>query len=606
MATLNKIDSNVTGLRYAEEASFGVLPTAPAAVWRPLEPNSYPEFGGSITTIARRPINDSRQRKKGVVTDLDATGGFDTDLTLTNLEDLLQGLMFASKRVKAETQRSGITYATEYIPVSDAETSGDTFTIDNLACVSVDSVDTAGSGYAEGDTITLTGGTGTIDTILTVTSVSGGGVTGAEILRPGRYSVAPTDSVGQGSTSGGGSGADFSLTYDAVVTFVDESLLFASGFTEDSNNGLHHLTSVPDDVTLTVSTNLADETPASTAEITTVGVVGGSGDLEIDASGSLPQLTSSSLDFDTLGLTPGEWVFIGGDTAGTLFSTAANNGFKRIRSIDTNAITFDKSESTMVTEVGGSLTVYVFFGRVLKNELGSSIVRRTYNLERVLGAPDDALPSQVQSEYIEGSLFNEWSVNIPVADKVTCTCTFLGKNAEQRTGATGVKGGSRPSIEETDAINTSSDFSQIKMAQVVAGDEAPDALFAYVTDLTLTVSNSGSLAKAVSVLGAFEIVAGLFAVSGSLTAYFSDVAAVSAVRNNADITLHAHMVKSNGGISIDLPLITLGDGRPNVAIDEPITLPLSMEAATGAKVHANLDYTALINFWPYLPSLADA
>lgn len=81
-------------------------------------------------------------------------------------------------------------------------------------CKSVDSIAAAGSGYAVDDTITLTGGTFTTATVLTVTSVSGGAVTGVSITTPGDYSVIPTDPVAQGSTSGSGTGATFNLTYN--------------------------------------------------------------------------------------------------------------------------------------------------------------------------------------------------------------------------------------------------------------------------------------------------------------------------------------------------------------------------------------------------------
>ena len=79
---INKIDSNITGLRYAEEKDLRELPPNP--VFYLLEPNSYNDFGGQISTIARNPINPSRQRQKGVTTDLDASGGFQQDLTMNN------------------------------------------------------------------------------------------------------------------------------------------------------------------------------------------------------------------------------------------------------------------------------------------------------------------------------------------------------------------------------------------------------------------------------------------------------------------------------------------------------------------------------------------
>ena len=104
MTLVKKQDSNSTGLRYCQEASLGVLPATADQVWYPAEPNSYSDFGGQIKTVARNPINASRQNQKGVTVDLDASGGWNSDLTKTNLLRLLRGFMFADMREPFDTQ----------------------------------------------------------------------------------------------------------------------------------------------------------------------------------------------------------------------------------------------------------------------------------------------------------------------------------------------------------------------------------------------------------------------------------------------------------------------------------------------------------------------
>lgn len=615
MATLQKIDSNQTGLRMAEQSSLSLLrPTGSGATganaysavsWEPLEPNSYTDFGGQITTIARNPINPSRQRKKGVTTDLDASGGFDSDVTQSNLQEALQNHFFAKLRRKPETFKRGILNSQAAIPVISVVTSSDTYTLSNLGATSMDSVAAGGSGYVIGDTITLAGGTFSTATVLEVLTVSSGAVVTVAIVNPGRYSAAPADPVAQGSTSGGGTGATFNMTYGTIITFLDESLIFASGFTNTANNGLHHVSSLTS-TTLVVAENLVDETPPATAKITTVGIRGAAGDIDVDASGTYPALTSTTLDFTTLGLVAGEWIFVGGDTAGTFFANAANNGFARVRTIAANRLTLDKTTGTMVTEASTTETIYIFFGRVLKNELGSSIVRTVHQLERTLGAPDDTQPSVLQAEYLVGAIGGEVTFNVTTADKLTASLSYVATTHEQRDIVDGVKAGDRPSLSEMAAFNTSSDFTRIKMAQVVVGSSDPVALFAYLTDLTVTINNNLSPNKAVGVLGAFEVTAGTFAVSGELTAYFSEVSAIEAVQANADVTLDFHLYASNAGISFDLPLVALGNGRATIEQDQPVTLPLSFDAATGAKIDAVLDHTFLMVFWDYLPALADS
>lgn len=114
MALRNKIDSNETGLAYAKEVvgTPGILPGSPE--WIELEPNEYDDFGGNPTLLARRPINASRQRKKGSIVDLEAAAGFNQDFTNDNSQDILQGFMYASFREKTTEAPSAVS-STGYV-----------------------------------------------------------------------------------------------------------------------------------------------------------------------------------------------------------------------------------------------------------------------------------------------------------------------------------------------------------------------------------------------------------------------------------------------------------------------------------------------------------
>jgi hypothetical protein len=526
MTVNSKIDSNATGLRYAEEASPKTLPGTP--VWIAQEPNSYSDFGGSLTTVPRNPINNSRQNKKGVVTDLDASGGYNTDLTQFNIQDLLQGFFFADLRKKGEC-KNAIGETTLTISVTAAT-----------------------------DTFTRVGG-----------------------------------------------------TLDLTTQFEVDDLILTAGFANSENNGLFAVTAVtattvvvalPDGAGGAATT--VDESATSNGSIVQVGYEAAAGDIDVDMTGSRPALTSTTLNFTDLGLIVGESIFIGGDSAGLKFTNATNNGICRVRSIAAARLEFDKTAATMVTEASTTETIHLFIGRVLKNELASLIKRRTYHLERTLGKADTT-DTYDQVEYLTGSTPNEMTINVSRNDKVTVDLSFVSMDHELKDGATGPKSGTRPALVEADAFNTSSDFSRIKLAVHNESDANPTALYAFGQEMTLVINNGITPDKAIAVLGAFDTSKANFSVGGDITAYFADVAAVSAVRNNSDLTLDMFLVKANAGINIDVPLITLGDGRLNVVQDQAIEIPLTNEAATGAKIDTNLDHTLLMTFFDYLPTLAD-
>lgn len=500
----NKIDSNVTGLRYAEEASLRTLPGS--AVFYPLEPNSYSDFGGQISTIARNPINPSRQRKKGVTTDLDASGGFNQDLTLNNTTRLLQGFFFADIREKKTTA-----------PMNSAATP-------------------------------LTGVVGTSDTYEATSGLTG---------------------------------------------FLAGHLVLATGFGVTTNNGLKSVTSASTATAVVVNEDVEDETPPAAAKLEAVGYEFPQGDVSIVMNGALVRLVSAGTDLTTLGLIPGEWIFVGGDGAASRFEN--NQGFARIGTVEEGYLEFDKVSWAPQAEAAATSEIRIFFGSLLKNEDDPALIkRRTYHVERTLG--QDA--NGTMSEYLVGAVPNEMTLNVAQADKVNIDLTFVAVDNEQRTGQQGVKAGTRPALDPADAFNTSSDFSRIKLASVTA-DAAPDPLFAFATEMTLTINNNVTPNKAIGVLGAFDTSAGTFEVGGSMTAYFADVNAVKAVRDNADITMDIIMLKRNAGMLFDIPLLSLGDGRLSVEQDQAITLPLETNAAESVFRH-----TLLFQSFSYLPNLA--
>lgn len=503
MAQVSKIDSNATGLRYCVEQSLGVA----GDTWFPLDPNSYNDFGGSFTKTARTPINNRRSRYKGVLTDLESAGGFNIDMTQSNIQDLFQGFVFDKFEEKGWQLVTGV----------------------------------SGTGYT--------------------------------VLDEG--------------------------------SFVANDLVFASGFANGANNGLKLVTGTGAGE-VAVAGLVAEASPPFGARIVRVGHQFEAGDLGIDVTGNLPVITTSTKDLTELGLVDGELIFIGGDIAASEFGTETDNGWCRVRTTTgANEIVLDKASGQMVTDAGAGKTIQIFFGRTLKNQEGPAITRTTYQLERELGAPDDAVPSNTQAEYIVGAVPNEMTMSIDTADKIMVDMGFMGIDYETNNAVEGLKVGARPSLGTGKAFNTSTHVTRIRMGLTSDVDEYVDAMFAYVTEVRLSINNNLTINKAVGTLGGFEVTAGTFEVGGNITAYFQNTSALEALRDNADVTLDVCVVKDNAGFAFDLPLLALDDGRLNVELNQAVTIPLGLMAADGEDVNDNLAHTIVMSFYDYLPDAAE-
>lgn len=496
---VNSLDSNVTGLRYALEDCPGILPTTPS--WIQMEPNSYSDFSAENTLVAREPISASRQNQKGTVADVDATSGFNNDLTMNNFNDLLQGFFFADARQKPTTN-----------PL--------------------------------------------FGTAIAVSSVSSTAYTLAS----------------------------------ALAGLVANDIVLAQGFSVAGNNGVKLITAVT--APAYSAAGLAAETGAlATRRLHKVGQQFASATLTVTAGSplalALPAAPSSTL-------IPGEWIYIGGLTAGVSF--ANNKGYARISSISGNTLMLDKWDwATPVTETI-STPLQVFYGTVIRNEQDPTlIVKRTYQFERTLGQVAGA----TQAEYSIGATPNELTLNVGSADKVTMDVSYVAMRNEERTGTEGLKSGNRPDpTYDKGAINTATDFHRINLSILKTGSTMPDkTLFTYATDMTMTIANGITARKAIGTLGAISTSAGNFVAGGSITAYLTTVEAVRAIRQNADVSVDCIIARDNRAQVWDIPLLSLSGGQIAVEKDEAITIPVDINGA-----QSSFGYTMQYNYFPYVPA----
>jgi hypothetical protein len=632
MAVVSKQDSNRTELRYAVEISPATVDGT--VTWYALEPNSYKGFGGEVKTKARMPINASRQYKKGVVVDLDAAAEFEQDLTYSNFQDLSQTFFCAALRTKSE------------LDVATVDGSGNDY-----------EPTTGGTGYTPGDLLFAKGFDAAANNGLKVVTgqpvaasvpvtdtglVAGATQTGiisrvgyqfgsglVEIDVSGDFPIL-TSVASQVAASGTLDCTASTIGDGDTVTIAGQVYTFESGGinvagevlvgASDSDSldnliaaingaagaGTTYGTGTPTNAYVSAAAGAGDT-------VTLTALVAGAQGNSITTTTTIAAATlgatlssgAGAREFDSFGLIPGEFVFVGGDQTAEQFATAVCNGFCRVREVTATEITFDKTQAVMTADNGSGKTIRIFFGRVVKNESDADlIITRSIQLERTLGAPDDSLPTEIQAEYLTRALGDKVKFDVKTADIVTTNMEFVCNTNELRSGATGVKTGTRATLVDTDAFNSTSDVAFTKMAIVTDADSCPDPLFAYFTDFSIMLNNNISQNKAVSVLGTFDSTLGFFQVQAELTAYFTDIASIQAVKDNESVTIETHFVKFNKGVSIDLPLTVMSQAEAEIKINEPVMIPLSSDAATAKSIDADLDYTMLMVFWDYLPDLA--
>jgi hypothetical protein len=386
--------------------------------------------------------------------------------------------------------------------------------------------------------------------------------------------------------------SDLSTTTATVnsggASFVAGHLVQTTGFNVAGNNKRSRVSSsTATTVVFPASTFTAEAAVPAGAKLKVVGFQGASGDIAATASG----LTSVSLDFTTLGIAAGEWLYVGDNgVANASFATAACAGWARVLSVGAHLITFDIFPVGWTSDAGTGKVIIVYAGDFLIN--GS--VKRSVSFERQY--LEHASPSY---EYFVGMMLNNLQIAMPSNGVVTVQAAYLGSNASIT--STRASGATDTAPNTNEVMDSSEDIGDISIDGVnVTGPN-------YVLAATIDINNNLGKQNAVGHVGAVGVRNGKLNVTLSqFETYFGDKTLYDKALAGTDFGFQTTISSSDSGKNesyrFDLPRCRFGSGvAPTVSgTDADVTLPGNANALK----HATFGYTISIGRFSYLPATA--
>lgn len=368
-------------------------------------------------------------------------------------------------------------------------------------------------------------------------------------------------------------------TVAAGSTFNAGMLVLASGFATSANNAATFVvaSSTSTSVVFPISSFIAEATPPATASIRVVGFQGASGDLvAVTAGGN--KITSTTLDFTTLGLVPGQWIRPNG------FATISNNDFCRVSAIAAHILSLDRVPSGWVADTGSAVVVSIYVGDFLINgtTLRSNTIERQY-LDQ----------SPVTYEYLTGQTLDQFSIDASAQKIATYIKTYIGASGLTQTsrfaGATDI------AAATSGVLNTAANVGRIGFdGSNITGPN-------YVMAAKLDIKNNLRRQAAVGSISAIGIGNGEFTVSGSLDTYFGDKTVLDKIINNTLTSFDIRLGKTDANkdaLLFDFPSIKLSAGSPSVSGKNA---DVHLTASFQAILSATYGYTMSISRFWFLP-----
>lgn len=296
--------------------------------------------------------------------------------------------------------------------------------------------------------------------------------------------------------------------------------------------------------------NAFNNTLVTEAPVTAVNFKSNKIKIATDIATTAPdKIISTTTDFTAdMNLEVGQWI----RTAG--FTDAVNNGLFKITAIAAAQITLD----TAVIETHAAETLVDFTGVLLKN----GTKRKSLAIEK-------SFTDIAKFGTFSGMRGGELSQEIVSEQLVTASLTFSGK--EVTTGSATLLGTSIPS-GSTDSLNATTNVGTI--------EEGGVALTTAIKGISITTGNNLRNKPQVGSKSPVDIGYGFIDVSGSLNAYFQDLALWDKFVNHTQTSLTWRFTDSAGNVMVyTIPRLYFSDGNPtSPGGNDDVMVPLEFTA----------------------------
>lgn len=327
-----------------------------------------------------------------------------------------------------------------------------------------------------------------------------------------------------------------------------------------------------------------DASPPSGAKIKVVGFEGVAGDIAATITGG-SALTSTTLNFTTLGLRVGQWVKISGEGGAFSFDAAALATYARISAISATRLSFDITQGVFSADTGAGKTIRVYYG----DSIANGTQQFTYRIEKQY-----ELESGTRYSYFTGQQPSSFSLNGETRGLLNGTMTFMGSNGTAPLAI-------RDSGSTTEAISTGSVLDASNSVPMIMEAGTPLAAPNYVSGFSFTMDNGLRAKNAIGSTGAFGMGLGRVNLTGTLTTYFGDETMLLKLKNNTPSgATVAFRDSANAKAEVwDIPRLKYNSGFPEVSgIDTDLTTPLGFQALRD--IQNNRTYTMMLSRFDYI------